>query len=128
MTATGPLIAPTHQGRSRLILATAIWGACFSLSGCVTRYARIIALSSPALANVKVANPASREGPTPAYIDEKTRFLLLAPQRRSYELIFDHDNCATAVTTVPVTKWGKTAKDGPTHVTSVKTTLKCGQP
>lgn len=127
MTATWRLIAFTER-RSRLIIATAMWGACFFLSGCVTRYARIIALSSPPLASVKIAYPVSLEGPTPAYIDEKARFLFFAPQRRTFELIFDHDNCATNVTTVPVIKWGKTPKDGPTNVTSVKTTLKCGQP
>ena len=105
-----------------------IWGACFPLSGCVTRYARIIALSSPPLASVKVADPASVEGPAPAYIDERARFLFLAPQRRNYTLIFDHEHCETSVTTVTISKWGNTAEDGPAHVTTVKTNLACGQP
>ncbi len=126
MTAAGPSIVHTRTGGSRLIMALIVLGACFSISGCVTRYARIIAMSSPPLANVKVAYPASLQGPAPAYIDERARFLFFAPQRRAYALIFDHDNCTPYVTAVPVTKWGKTAQDGPTHVTSVKATLECG--
>jgi hypothetical protein len=109
-------------------MAIASLGACLSLSGCVTRYARIIALSSPPLANVKVVYPVSLQGPTPAYIDERARFFLFGERRRTYELIFDHDKCTAKVVAVPITNWGKTAEDGPLHVTTGRADLACTNP
>lgn len=111
--------------RGGLLAALAAWGACFFCGGCVSRYATIIATSTPPLARVTVAHPPSAAGPTPAYLHEQTRFFVLFPKRRSYTLTFDHEQCTPVVNRVLVTNWGTSKEDMPGHVTSTVGRLKC---
>jgi hypothetical protein len=93
------------------------------LCGCVTRYARVIALSSPPLCDVTDQRTGVSYGLTPAYIDVQRRFFVLQPQKRQITYIFDHSGYKSSQKAVTIAKWARTKAEGPSAVTSIHGTL-----
>ena len=92
-------------------------------SGCVHRYARIIATSTPPLARVADARTREDYGTAPAFIDIGRRFVSFIPKRASKSLIFESLDCPSISETIIVSDWGKTVSTGRQHVTLVHATM-----
>ncbi len=89
------------------------------LFGCLTRYARVIALSSPPLCDVTDQRTGVSYGSTPAYIDVKRRFFVLQPQKSHVTYVFEHNGYKSLQKAVTIAKWAKTEAQGPNVVTSI---------
>jgi hypothetical protein len=108
---------------SKLIFVAIAISATCSTTGCIRRYARVIALSTPALARVEDATTGINYGPTPAYIDVTKKFFLLSSQKGSFLYRFTLERCDSLTKSVIVTNWGKSTPVGPQHVTSLDAEL-----
>jgi hypothetical protein len=114
----------------RLLLALALAGGSPCLTGCVTRYARVIALSKPPLATVSVGPDEKFWGPAPAYIDQPARFFFLQPRRRTITLLFTLQGCDPDSQSIVIrgAKWERTLSQGQLNPTTVNGNLHCPVP
>jgi hypothetical protein len=114
----------------RLLLVLALAGGSSCLTGCVTRYARVIALSKPPLATVSVGPAKKFWGPAPAYIDQPARFFFLHPRRRTITILFELQGCDSDSQSIVIrgAKWERTLSQGQLNPTTVNGNLHCPAP
>lgn len=90
-----------------------------STSGCVHRYARVIATSTPPLARVSNTATGADYGEAPAYIDVRKKFFFLARKRARFSFTFEKSGSQSVAKPLIVTDWGSTISSGPEHVTAI---------
>jgi hypothetical protein len=107
----------------KTITLLGLFGILFTMqSGCAVRYARVIAQSSPQ-SYVTDKTTGQSFGPTPAYIDVSHRFFVLEHPKHHFSYIFESERCSSLDRTVEVTKWAKSAADGPHFATAITVVL-----